>query len=178
MKKRILAVMVSTVLAVGCFATVNAADYMERAFKMLYEWEFDDGDLALRSKGLAVLNDEKVADYQGKTDDWEIGEYYVDVDRSDDEDVEQEGLAHLLAQHHGPKVIRLFNITADDAEEGSPVSVTIADTAIKAGKAYGLYHMDVETGEWSPGKATVTSVQNGLIRANVTESAPYALMEL
>ena len=177
MKKRIMAVVVSFMLAVGCFSTVYAKDFMQEAFDLLYEWVYVDGELVFRLKDVGVFDDDKTPDYQGETEDWDITQYYVDTPRQEDEDVEQEGAAHLLAQYPKHKVIRIFNIEAPDAEAGYPVEVTIADTAVKAGKNYLLIHMDVDTGEWSSGFATIKSVQNGLIKANVTDSAPYALLE-
>lgn len=181
MKKRIIAIVAAAVLALGCFSTASAAKYAsakkngnaaeKKAQKLL--------DKGLDSKILTVA-DIKVANYQGATDDWEIKAFTTLIpDDYNGEAIEWifERIAHLCAQYPKDKIVRVFNLIADDADVDDPIEITVADTDIKSTKTYALRHMDTKTGEWDATSATVTVAKAGLVKAKVTKASPFALVE-
>ena len=133
----------------------NAAQ--KKAAKYIYEGKiFSTGNMSL--------------DYEQNTDDYALASVKWDVATA------FTNLTHLSAQVGTEKVIRVFNITADDADASNPVTVTIADSDVKASKKYALRHF--KDGIWDNTSAKVTSVVAGVVKGTVTKASPFALVEL
>lgn len=205
MRKKVLAVVTAAVLALGCFTSVSAAtSFSPSAYKdvtalnaaavagLADNVQPKAGLIAIK-EGNALVNGKKAnaaqkkaakyiyegkifstgnmsLDYEQNTDDytltavnWSVAEAFTN-------------LTHLSAQVGTEKVIRVFNITADDADASNPVTVTIADSDVKASKKYALRHF--KDGIWDNTSAKVTSVVAGVVKATVTKASPFALVEL
>ena len=178
MKKRMLCLALAGVLTMGSYSVVSAG-VVDKAIDLLYDYVVTDEEIDFSPTGVAAPENTRLADYQGETDDWDISPYSVELE--DGLGYEIDATAHLIAQYPKYKIIRLFNLTTEFADESNPVDITIADIDIKDNKRYGILHMNVDTGEWDNTCALVLSVQNGLVRARVCEevdNAPFALAEL
>lgn len=133
----------------------NAAQ--KKAAKYIYE-------------GKIFSTDNDSLDYGQNTDDYDLAAVKWNVATA------FTNLTHLSAQVGTEKVIRVFEITADDADASNPVTVTIADSDVKASKKYALRHF--KDGVWDNTSAKVTSVVAGIVKATVTKASPFALVEL
>ncbi len=176
MRKSIIAIALSGILTVCFFTNVMAVDYMEKADRLLYEYDIDDEGISINGTGLALSDtDPQPEIYNGEADEWEIKEY--NVEDKNGEDMNVPALSHLLAQNRKAKVIRLFNVESDDAEEGAPVEITLADNAVKAGKNYKLFVLE-GGGYWNPSLASVVSVKDGVVKAKLSKASSVALVEI
>lgn len=215
MKKKVLAVVTSAVLALGCFASVSAYDlevidsgnthtvtkkaatasekeaYGEKGtINTALDWAeiytgVNNGSItingkkanAAQKKAVKAVRDAKIfslgnmsLDYSLTTDDYQIaGIAWTDAEKIT-------YLTHLYAQAGTEKVVRVFQITADDADASNPVKVSVVDSDVKASKKYALRHF--KDGVWDNTSGKVTSVVNGVVTAEITKASPFALVEL
>ena len=183
MRKKVLAIVTAAVLALGCFATVSAADLdpaniTESAKDAIQEGSMTINGLkpnAAQKKAVKAIWEGKIFnlggmsllytkagndDFQIKAVNWNAAEKLANV-------------THLYAQHTD-KVIRIFEIIAD-ADKSNPVAVKIIDSDIKTSKNYALFHFN--KGEWDTTSAKVTSVAPGILKAELTDASPFALVE-
>ncbi len=184
MKKRILAVVTAAILAIGCFATVSAktpSETSDAAWKNIADGKVP-GFTTYEKKAAKAISEGKIFDVSNSVDfqntgdaDYKIREFSTAFDG--DQLKVYASLAHLYRQAGTEKVIRAFNLIADDADADNPIAVTVVDTSISASKKYALRHMN-NTGEWDNTSGKVTSVANGIVKATVTKASPYALVEL
>lgn len=215
MKKKVLAVVTSAVLALGCFASASAANLeikYDSKTKTLTakttatpseKLPVDDGEAALMAdigaiydavnEGNMTINNKKANPAQKKAlkaiKEGKIFSYENDsLDYSlSNDDYTIKGvqwniwekltyLTHLYAQAGTEKVVRVFQITADEADSSNPVTVKIVDSDVKASKKYALRHL--KDGVWDNTAGKVTSVVNGVVTAQLTDASPFALVEL
>lgn len=205
MRKKVLAVVTAAVLALGCFAAVSAkpagaiegdalGTIVEKAAKSegheVATWAAakdaaDKGILYIKDvkanaaqkkavkaikEGKVFTNGAKSRDYEFSNDDYSVaGIEWTDLEALDN-------LTHLYAQAGTEKVLRVFNITADDADTSNPVTVKIVDSDVKASKKYALRHF--KDGVWDNTSGKVTGVVNGVVTAEITKASPFALVEL
>lgn len=201
MRKKVLAVVTAAVLALGCFTSVSAAasfspsdDSCKVGAETVSQTKGDLYNLLkLVNKGTVEVmgkkpnaSQKKAAKliYEGKI----FSKNNISLDYTQDKDdytlnavnwtVTEafEKLTHLCAQAGTEKVVRVFEIEASDADASNPVKVTIVDSDIKASKKYALRHE--KDGEWDNTSAKVTSVVNGIVKAEITKASPFALVEL
>jgi len=217
MRKKVLAVATAAVLALGCFASVSAAENLSvtgndkgEAIKVRFEdqagvaksetydkntesnmdWtaiydEINAGNMtingkkanAAQKKAVKAIRDGKIfsvdndsLDYSFSNDDYSIKGMNWTVWQK------LTYLTHLYAQAGTEKVIRVFQITADEADSSNPVTVKIVDSDVKASKKYALRHF--KDGVWDNTAGKVTSVVNGVVTAQLTDASPFALVEL
>ncbi len=186
MRKKVLAVVTAAVLALGCFATVSAANYdvTEDGIHLTYSEKSGTATVdglkanSAQKKAIRAIKDNKIfsvdkvgLDYYYGNDDvtvtpvnWNLQEKF-------------HNLSMLYAQAGSDKVVRVFFVDAPDADASTPVGLTLADSEIKAGKKYAYYHLN-NTGEWDKTSAKVTSASAGLVKGEVTKASPFALVEL
>lgn len=202
MRKKVLAVVTAAVLALGCFASVSAAPggniegdntfakKTKSATTVVATWAAakaaaDKGQLeingvkanAAQKKAVKALSEGKIftngalsRDYEFSNDDYSVAAVgWTDQEAFDN-------LTHLYAQAGTEKVLRVFSITADDADASSPVTVKIVDSDVKASKKYALRHF--KDGVWDNTSGKVTGVVNGVVTAEITKASPFALVEL
>ncbi len=160
MKKRITALISATILVVGCFGTVAAKDSDKKSLIEKYEDP--------------ILTPDEHVLLEGDTDDYSIKSYLEDDDEYDAE----YSLGHLLAQHPEVKnkIVSIFNIKSDDADENEPVEAKIVLNSIKDSKDYSLYHMDPKTGIWDTTGVTVKTAVNGVLTVSVKGGGPVAVV--
>ncbi len=215
MKKKVLAVVTSAVLALGCFASVSAYDLVvvdtattdsitRKAATASENTAFGEGAVipgtldwaeiytgvnngsitingkkanAAQKKAVKAVRDGKIfslgnmsLDYSLTTDDYQI----AGIGWEDAEKITY--LTHLYAQAGTEKVVRVFQITADDADSSNPVTVKVVDSDVKASKKYALRHF--KDGVWDNTAGKVTGVVNGVVTAQLTSASPFALVEL
>lgn len=169
MKKRILAVVTAAVLALGCFSAVSASyDSPKGGIEKKALTYVGEGSKA------AVWNVAGVAAYNGANDDFEITE------ANDDDEWRFVRVSHLLAQYPTSKykIIRIFNLESDVADDDEAAPVIIADIDVKGSKKYALARMNGGTAEWSGAFATGISSKDGLVKFNATKTGLVALLEI
>ena len=210
MKKKILAVVTSAVLALGCFATVSAAQDLQihgtdkaataavvttsenggSSVTTVLKWadiyeEINAGNMTIngkkanpaQKKAIKAIRDAKIFSWNNESLDFSLS--------NDDYTIKGVRwniwqaltyLTHLYAQAGTEKVVRVFQITADEADSSNPVTVKIVDSDVKASKKYALRHL--KDGVWDNTAGKVTGVVNGVVTAQLTDASPFALVEL
>lgn len=168
MKKRLLAVVTAAVLALGCFASANAA-------KLEYSISEDSiNALTVNNEALTI---EDGLSWAGKS--YSLRPFAVAVNGEDDLEAKKVAYSHLRAQAKVAegKIEGLFNIVCKDADEDEPAEIIIPYDKAKAGKGYTIYRYDTKGKIWNSSDIKVTKVENGKIYCAVKKDGPVALVK-
>jgi len=149
MKKKILAVVTTVVLALGCFTTVSASAE-SKAEKWIAE---------------GVINTEKVT----VSDD--EGLSIVNA-----ADITAKNLVHLAAQHKKDKCVKVFRVEGD-ADNEEVASFVVVDDTVKASKKYAIRVMENDN-VWSTKGISKVTVTNGVVKFKGTKPGVYALVQI
>ena len=148
MKKKILAVVTASVLALGCFTTVFASAE-SKAEKWIAE---------------GVVNTEKVT----VSDDEGLSIVNADVT--------EKSLIHLAAQHKKDKCVKVFGVNGDSDNE-EVASFVVVDDTVKASKKYAIRVMEFDN-VWSTKGISKVTVTNGVVKFKGTKPGIYALVQI
>lgn len=157
MKRKILALVTASILALTCFATVTAAD---KSVTKAEKWI--EAGKHMRS-GAAFASDDVDAEIGGFGTE---GASLVSI------------LAHLAAQYPKYDLVGGFSVIYPESSLDEAAEVVLSSGYIEPNKSYVLGHMDPNTGEWDLSSAGRISVKSGIARFTVTKSGPYALLEV
>ncbi|MBO4808321.1 MAG: hypothetical protein J5537_04705 [Lachnospiraceae bacterium] len=165
MKKRLLAVVTAAVLALGCFATVNAK--IEHSIK---EELGDDIDTIL----IVDFDTLEGKSLNGK--DYKL-QAFLDGASADDDAVKV-AYSHLRAQAKvtSGKIEKMFKIVCKDADEDDPAEIIIPYDKAKAGKGYTMWRYG-KGNIWNNTDVAVTKVENGKIYCKVKNDGNVALVK-